>query len=259
MGDLQGRVALVTGGSRGIGRGIAEAYLAEGARVAITGTNADKGAQAIKEMDRPEDSLFIQADAKLRAHCERAVDETIARFGQVDILVNNAGGASNHAPVADLTDEALDDALKWNLWSTFWSSRYAIKPMAERGWGRIINISSVEGKVGKPGIAIYVTAKHAVNGLTKSMAQELGPAGVTVNALCPGVIETDITRAEGPGAAEAMGITYEQLIDMFAQEAATKRVMEVEDVAAVAVLLASDAGGGITGSLISIDGGTAPY
>jgi 3-hydroxybutyrate dehydrogenase/3-oxoacyl-[acyl-carrier protein] reductase len=259
MGDLTGRVATVTGGTRGIGRGIAEAFLAEGAQVVITGTNPDKGAQALREIDRPDDVHYVRADATVREDCERAIDETIERFGKVDILVNNAGGATNHAPVADLTDEAFDAALKWNLWSTFWSSRKVVKPMIERGWGRIINISSVEGKVGKPGIAIYVTAKHAINGLTKAMAQELGTTGVTVNALCPGAIETDVMKAEGPGAAEAMGITYEQLIDQFAQEAATKRIMEVEDVAAVAVLLATDAGGGITGSLISIDGGTAPY
>lgn len=259
MGDLDGRVALVTGGSRGIGRGIAEAFLAEGAKVAITGTTPAKGATAIEEIGDPDNTMFIQANAKVREDCERAVDETTARFGKLDILVNNAGGADNHAPVADLTDEALDDALRWNLWSTFWSSRHAVKPMMERGWGRIINISSVEGKVGKPGISIYVTAKHAVNGLTKSMATETGPTGVTVNALCPGIIETDIVREVGPGAAESMGITYDQLIEAFASEAATKRVMEIEDVANVAVLLASDVGGGITGSLISIDGGTAPY
>jgi 3-hydroxybutyrate dehydrogenase len=259
MGDLTGRVALVTGGSRGIGRAIAEAVLDEGAQVAITGTTADKGARAIAEMARPDDTLFIRADAKVREDCERAIDETIERFGKVDILVNNAGGAANHAPVADLTDESLEDALRWNLWSTFWSSRKVVKPMIERGWGRIINMSSVEGKVGKPGIAVYVTAKHAVNGLTKAMALEVGTTGVTVNALCPGAIETDVMLAEGPGAAEAMGISYEELIDHFAREAATKRIMEVEDVAAVAVLLASEAGAGITGSLISIDGGTAPY
>lgn len=259
MGDLDGRVALVTGGSRGIGRGIAEAFLAEGADVAITGTTQAKGDQALAEIGRPDNTIFIQADAKVREDCERAVDDTVARFGKLDILVNNAGGADNHAAVADLTDEALDDALKWNLWSTFWSSRHAVKPMIERGWGRIINISSVEGKVGKPGISIYVTAKHAVNGLTKSMAAEIGATGVTVNALCPGVIETDIVKEVGPGAAEAMGITYDGLIEAFASEAATKRIMEVEDVANVATLLASDVGGGITGSLISIDGGTAPY
>lgn len=259
MGDLDGRVAVVTGGSRGIGRAIAEAFLDEGAKVVITGTNAEKGAQALAEIDRPDDVTFLQADAMKREDCEAAIDTAISTYGKIDVLVNNAGGADNHAPVADLTDEAMDLALKWCLWSTFWSSRHAVKPMLEQGWGRIINISSVEGKVGKPGISTYVTAKHAVNGLTKSMAQEVGAAGVTVNALCPGVIETDITREVGPAAAESMGITYEELIQHFAQEAATKRIMELEDVAAVAVLLASELGGGISGSLISIDGGTAPY
>jgi NAD(P)-dependent dehydrogenase (short-subunit alcohol dehydrogenase family) len=259
MGDLEGRVAAVTGGTRGIGRAIAETFLEEGAKVVINGTNPDKGARALEEIGRPDDVVFVQGDAKVREDCERVVDTAVEQFGRIDIMVNNAGGASGHAPVVDLTDEAMDDALKWNLWSTLWCSRRALGHMIPQGWGRIINISSVEGKCGKPGLSIYVTAKHAVNGLTKSMAQETGPLGITVNALCPGVIETDIVKAEGPGAAESMGITYDQLIEQFAAEAATKRVMEVEDVAAVAMLLASDAGAGITGSLISIDGGTAPY
>src|SRR4029453_10173886 len=103
------------------------------------------------------------------------------------------------------------------------------------------------------------TAKHAVNGLTKSCAQEGGTLGITVNALCPGAIETDEMLEEGRKGAEMMGMTYAQLLDWFAQESATKRLCEVEDVAHVAVLLASDAGAGITGSMISIDGGTAPY
>jgi 3-hydroxybutyrate dehydrogenase/3-oxoacyl-[acyl-carrier protein] reductase len=125
--------------------------------------------------------------------------------------------------------------------------------------GRVMSISSLEGKVGKPGIAIYVAAKHAVNGLIKSAAHEVGTLGITVNALCPGAIETDIMKTEGPPAAESMGMDYEGLLNMFAQESAIKRLNDVEDVATVATLLASDAGAGITGSLISIDGGTAPY
>jgi 3-hydroxybutyrate dehydrogenase/3-oxoacyl-[acyl-carrier protein] reductase len=137
--------------------------------------------------------------------------------------------------------------------------RAALQHMIPQQWGRIINISSVEGKVGKPAISIYVASKHAINGLTKSCAQEVGTLGITVNALCPGAIETDVMKAEGPGAAEAMGTTYEGLLDMFAQESAVKRLNECEDVALVAVLLASDAGAGITGSMISIDGGTSPY
>jgi NAD(P)-dependent dehydrogenase (short-subunit alcohol dehydrogenase family) len=259
MGELTGRVAAITGGTRGIGRAIAEAFLAEGCKVVINGTNADKGAQAVAELGRPEDVVFVQGNAKVREDCERVVDQTVEHFGRIDIMVNNAGGATNHAPVAQLTDEALDDALKWNLWSTFWCSRKAVNYMIPQGWGRIINISSVEGKCGKPGLSIYVIAKHAINGLTKSMAQEVGTLGITVNSLCPGVIETDIVREQGPQAAEAMGISYEQLIEYFVEESATKRVMAVDDVAAVAMLLASTAGAGITGSLISIDGGTSPY
>jgi NAD(P)-dependent dehydrogenase (short-subunit alcohol dehydrogenase family) len=259
MGELTGRVAAITGGTRGIGRAIAEAFLDEGCKVVINGTNADKGAQALDEIGRPDDVLFVQGDAKVREDCERVVDQAVDHFGRIDIMVNNAGGATNHAPVASLTDEALEDALKWNLWSTFWCSRKAVNYMIPQGWGRIINISSVEGKCGKPGLSIYVIAKHAINGLTKSMAQEVGTMGITVNSLCPGAIETDIVKAQGPQAAEAMGITYEQLIEYFVEESSTKKVMEVEDVAAVAMLLASEAGAGITGSLISIDGGTAPY
>ena len=259
MGELTGRVAAITGGTRGIGRAIAEAFLAEGCKVVLNGTSSDKGAQALAEIGRPDDTLFVQGDAKVREDCERVVDQTVEHFGRIDIMVNNAGGATNHAPVAQLTDEALDDALKWNLWSTFWCSRKAVNYMIPQGWGRIINISSVEGKCGKPGLSIYVIAKHAINGLTKSMAQEVGTQGITVNSLCPGVIETDIVKTQGPQAAEAMGITYEQLIEYFVEESSTKKVMEVEDVAAVAMLLASEAGAGITGSLISIDGGTAPY
>jgi 3-hydroxybutyrate dehydrogenase len=259
MGELTGRVAAITGGTRGIGRAIAEAYLAEGCKVVINGTNSEKGAQALAEIGRPDDVFFVEGDAKVREDCERVVDQAVEHFGRIDIMVNNAGGATNHAPVADLTDEALEDALKWNLWSTFWCSRKAVNYMIPQGWGRIINMSSVEGKCGKPGLSIYVIAKHAINGLTKSMAQEVGTMGITVNSLCPGVIETDIVKAQGPQAAAAMGITYEQLIEYFVEESSTKRVMEVEDVAAVAMLLASEAGAGITGSLISIDGGTAPY
>lgn len=258
-GELAGRVATVTGGTRGIGRAIAEAFLDEGAKVVITGTDADRGTRALSELARPDDVHFVRANARVREDCERVVVETISHFGAIEILVNNAGGSTGHATVAELTDEAFDDALKWNLWSTLWCSRRAVEPMVAQGWGRIINMSAVEGKVGKPGMAPFVTAKHAINGLTKSMAQELGTLGVTVNALCPGVIETDGVRTTGPQAAETMGLTYEQLINLSAQSAATKRIMEVADVAAVAVLLASEAGAGITGSMISIDGGISPY
>ncbi len=259
MGELDGRVAAITGGTRGIGRACAEAFLAEGAQVVVNGRSEEKGAQALAEMDAGDRAHFIAGDMKQREDCEALVDGTVEHYGRIDVLVNNAGGSTGAAPVAEMTDEAMQDALVWNFWHTFWCTRKALGHMIPQQWGRIINISSVEGKMGKPAVSHYVAAKHAINGLTKSCAVEVGTLGITVNALCPGAIETDVMRSEGPGAAEAMGLTYQGLLDVFAQEAAIKRLNEVEDVGIVAALLASDAGAGITGSLISIDGGTSPY
>jgi 3-hydroxybutyrate dehydrogenase len=259
MGTLDGQVACITGGTRGIGRAIAEAFVAEGAKVVINGRSPEKGAAAVAEMNAGDSVHFIAGDVKQREDCDALIDATVAKFGRLDILVANAGGASNHAPIAQLTDESMQDAMVWNFWHTFWTMRRALNVMIPQGSGRIMAISSVEGKVGKPGISTYVASKHAINGLIKSAAKEVGPLGITVNALCPGAIETDVMKAEGPGAAVAMGTTYEGLLEMFAQESAIKRLNDVEDVSAVAVLLASPAGAGITGSLISIDGGTSPY
>jgi 3-hydroxybutyrate dehydrogenase len=259
MGELDGRVAVISGGTRGIGRGIAEAFLREGAKVVISGRDAEKGARAVAEIGAGDDVLFVQGDSAVRADCERLITATVEKYGRIDILVNNAGGSKDNAPVAQLTDEAMEFALNVNLWSTFWCTRKAFEYMIPQQWGRVINISSLEGKVGKPGISTYVTAKHAVNGFTKSCAHEVGTLGITVNSLCPGAIETDMMMTEGPAAAASMGMTYEAFLDWFAQESVIKRLNEVDDVAAVASLLVSEAGAGITGALISIDGGTAPY
>lgn len=205
---------------------------------------------------------FIAGDVMSREFCEQLVDDTVAHFGRIDIMVPNAGGAVGAvgaATVVDMTDEAMSDTMTWIFWHSFWTTRRALKYMIPQTWGRIMYVSSVEGKAGKPAISHYVAAKHAVNGLTKSASKEVGTLRITVNALCPGAIETDVMKEQGPGAAEAMGLTYQGLLDWFASESAIKRLNEVEEVAAVAVLLASDAGAGITGSLISIDGGTSPY
>jgi NAD(P)-dependent dehydrogenase (short-subunit alcohol dehydrogenase family) len=131
--------------------------------------------------------------------------------------------------------------------------------MLPRKNGRIINISSVEGKHGKPVLTAYVAAKHAINGLTKAAAKEVGTQGVTVNAICPGLVITDIIQRNGPHTAEAMGITFDEMIGLFSAESAIKRPNTPAEVAAVAVLLASDVAAGITGAIYSVDGGTAAY
>ena len=256
---LDNRVAAITGGSAGIGRAIAESYLAEGAIVTIMARNAEKAAATLKEIGAGDRLVFIQGDATNQNDIEAFIDKTVETHGRIDILVNNAGGAGDLQPAVNLSDEAFDLCMKWNVYSTFWATRRALKHMLDNKWGRVINMSSVEGKNGKAVLTAYVTAKHAVNGMTKSIAREVGTEGITVNAICPGLIITDIVKDNGPATAAAMGISFEEMVAMFASESAINRPNKVEEVAAVALLLASEDGGGITGALISVDGGTAHY
>jgi 3-hydroxybutyrate dehydrogenase/3-oxoacyl-[acyl-carrier protein] reductase len=257
---LDKRVAVITGGSRGIGRGIAEKFLAEGAAVVIGGKSQDKGLRAIDEMGVGDRATFLQCDVRREEDVNNLVDEAAKRYGSADILVNNAGGSDRWALVHELSDEAWQNALDLNLNAVFWGTRRALKYMLERGWGRIINISSVEGKqANKPAVSHYITNKHAINGFTKAVAHEYGPRGITCNAICPGAVETDLMMEAGPTVAAQAGITSEQFLDNYAQEAAIKRLNTVEEVAAMAALLASEVGGGITGALINVDGGTSQW
>lgn len=257
--QLEGKTAAITGGTAGIGRGIAETFLAEGANIALMARNPEKGARLLEEMDAGDRAMFVAGDVMDQKSVEGFVDQTVERFGTVDILVNNAGGAGDLAPLVDLSDESFDQAMKWNIYATFWATRRALKPMIAQKSGRVINISSTEGKMGKPTFAPYTIAKHGINGMTKSVAQEVGTLGITVNAICPGLVLTDLIMDSGPATAAGMGMTFDEMIDMFSQESALKRPNTVEEVAAMALLLASDAGAGITGALLSVDGGTAQY
>lgn len=256
---LQGKIAAITGGTAGLGRGIAEAFLAEGASVALMARNADKAKKVLDEIGAGDRAIFVAGDVMQQGDIEGFIDKTVEHFGRIDILVNNAGGAGDLQPMVNLSDHAFDEAMKWNVYSTFWATRRALKTMLAQKWGRVINLSSMEGKHGKPVFTAYTAAKHAINGMTKSLAREVGTEGVTANCICPGLVITDIIRNSGPATAEAMGMTFDEMVTMFAQEAAIKRPNTVEEVAAVAVLLASDAGAGITGAAISVDGGTAQY
>ena len=260
MGKLDGKVACITGGTRSIGRAMAEAFIAEGASVVVNGRDEAKGQQCLAEMNAGDRAAFYAGDASKQSAVEGLIDFTIERFGKLDICCLNSGGVSMTAPVAKMTDEEWQLEIDWNLNHVFWGMRRALQHMMPREAGRIIVTSSVEGKLGKPGIPGYSTTKHAVNGLVKSAAQEVGTMGITVNAILPGIIETDIVRSTGPDSAVAMGLAgYDELINMFAQESAIKRPNKVEEVAAVAVMLASDAARNMTGCLFPVDGGTMPY
>ena len=256
--DLTGKVAAITGGTRGIGRGIAEVFLAAGASVAINGRSPDKGAATLADMAAGDRAIFVQGDVTDQGDVERFVDTTITTFGKIDILVNNAGGSSGFAPVSELSDDSWQEAAAWILHSAFWATRAALRDMSTRDYGRIINISSVEGRqANKANVSHYITFKHALNGFTKAVAFEWGARGITCNALSPGAVETDLMKLSGPAAAETMGLSYEEFLDGYAQDAAINRLNTVDEIAAMALLLVSELGGGITGAILPVDGGTA--
>jgi len=260
MGKLDGKVAAITGSTRSIGRGIADAFLREGASVVINGRDAAKGAQALEEMKAGDRAAFWQGDAMDQKAVEGIVDYAVERFGQLDIMVCNSGGVAQSAPVASMTDEEWNLEVTWNLNHVFWGMRKALQHMIPRQTGRVIVMSSVEGKNGKPGIPGYNATKHGVLGLMKAASKEVGTLGITVNAILPGLVITDIVRETGPATAIQMGLpSFEAMVDMFVADSAIKRPNTVEEVAAVAVLLASDVAAGITGTCFPVDGGTLPY
>ena len=254
---LEGRVAAVSGGTRGIGRAIAEAFLAEGASVVINGRSPEKGAAALVEMNGGERVAFWPGSVADQVVAEGLVDHAVETYGTIDILVCNAGGVRDTAPVMEMSDEEWQYELDLNLNHTFWATRRALRHMVPQGSGRVLAISSVEGKVAKPNISGYAAHKHAINGFVKSVAREVGVNGVTVNAICPGIVVTDMVQ-ERAGRAQGLG-GVEELISFYTAHTALQRPVTVEEVAAFAVHLVSEEGAGFSGGTISLDGGDAYY
>ncbi len=254
---LDGRVAAVSGGTRGIGRAIAEAFLDEGASVVINGRSPEKGAAALAEMNGGDRVAFWPGSVADQVVAEGLVDHAVENYGRIDILVCNAGGIGDTAPVVEMSDEEWQYELNLNLNHTFWTTRRALRYMIPQGSGRVIAISSVEGKVAKPNIAGYTANKHAINGFVKSVAREVGVNGVTVNAICPGIVVTDMVQERAGRAQGLSGV--DELISFYTAHTALQRPVTVEEVAAFAVHLASDEGAGFSGGTISLDGGDAYY
>jgi 3-hydroxybutyrate dehydrogenase/3-oxoacyl-[acyl-carrier protein] reductase len=254
---LQDKAAFVTGGSAGIGRAIVEAYLAEGARVVVGSRNPEVGEKLLDELAAGDALHFVPTDVTRQGDVEALVDRTVELLGGLDIAVLNAGGVGTSAPIMKMSDEEWRFELDINLNHTFWGMRQALRHMTERGAGRVITMSSIEGKHAKAGVAGYVANKHAINGLTKAAAKEVGPSGITVNAICPGLVLTDLPKSKD---GQGLGVgSFQAVVDLYSREAALQRTVTVEEVAAAAVFLASDAASGITGTLLSVDGGTAHY
>ena len=260
MNQLDHRVAVVTGGSRGIGAGIVRAFLREGVKVAFNGRSAEKGQALVDELATPEGLWYCQGSVTENEDVRSLVDGAVERFGRLDILVNNAGGSGALGPIAELSEAAWEHDLRLNLTSVFLTTKAALKHMLPARYGTIINISSVEGKVAAPSMGAYVATKHGVNGLTKAVAAEVGRAGITVNAICPGLILTDAVTGGGPELARSLGMSFDEMVEnIFKSKTLTGELNTVEQVAEMALFLASPAGRGITGATLSVDGGIAPY
>jgi NAD(P)-dependent dehydrogenase (short-subunit alcohol dehydrogenase family) len=260
---LAGRTAFVTGGGRGIGRAVALAFASEGARlfvVARTAAEVERVAGEVRAVSGGDAAAHAVCDVADPRSVSRAFDEARAFFGNggPDILVNNAGIAES-TKFADTSDEFWQRHIAVNLSGTFYCMRAALPAMVARGWGRIVNVASIAGKTGAPYIAAYSASKHGVLGLTRSAALEVATKGVTINAVCPGYVDTDMTTRALENIEAKTGRKREESLEAIKRMSPQNRLVTPEEVAALALLLASDEGRGITGQAINVDGGTVLF
>lgn len=243
--EMAGKVVLITGGSRGIGAAVAREFRATGARVAVTGRDADALQTLVGELGGPDHALAVPADISDPQAVADMVGRVVNEFGRLDFAVNNAaGGGHPPTPLAEVSLEAFDSGLAVTLRGVFLSMRAEIPAMVRAGGGAIVNVSSTAGLQAVGGLATYVAAKHGVEGLTKVGALDYAAQGVRVNALAPGPILTDNLKRAGSSAQQAA-----------ADAMPLGRVGDPQEVAAAAVWLCSDRAGFITGTTLTIDGG----
>ncbi|MER2198105.1 3-hydroxybutyrate dehydrogenase [Methylobacterium brachiatum] len=255
---LTSKTALVTGSTSGIGLAIARALAAQGANVVINGFG---DAQAIEETragierEYGVTAHYSAADMSKPEAVAEMVREAKAAFGAIDVLVNNAG-IQFVSPIEEFPPEKWEQIIAINLSSAFHAMHAAIPGMKARGWGRIINTASAHSLVASPFKSAYVAAKHGISGLSKAAALELAPHRITVNCISPGYVWTPLVEAQIPDTMKARGLTKEQVIEEVMLKAQpTKEFVTVDQVAALAVFLCSDAASQITGANISMDGG----
>ena len=258
---LENRLAFITGGGRGIGRAIALAFAREGASIVVAARTSEQIENVANEAAEQSavDAFAIECDVADRESVKLVFERVNEKFSRgPDILVNNAGIVET-APFVK-TDEALwERHLRVNLTGTYRCTRAALPAMLGGRWGRIINIASIAGKTGAPYVSAYAASKHGVLGLTRSLALEVATIGITVNAICPGYVDTDMTARGVENIVKHTGISADEAVEALKRMSPQNRMVTAEEVAAVALLLASEEGRGINGQAINVDGGTVLY
>ena len=255
---LEGKVALVTGSTSGIGLGIAKAMAAQGASVMLNGLGKPEdiaaAQQAVKDAGSPKVD-FHGADLTKVDQIEDLVKKLKDSFGRVDIVVNNAG-IQHVAPLDEFPPDQWELIIQLNLVAAFHVLRLTIPMMKQQGWGRVINMGSAHSLVASPFKSAYVAAKHGLAGLGKTLALEVAQQNITVNTICPGYVKTPLVDGQIADTAKARNMTPEQVVkDVILAAQPTKQFTTVEQVADLTVFLCSDSAANITGSLQSIDGG----
>ncbi|WP_205507845.1 3-hydroxybutyrate dehydrogenase [Myxococcus vastator] len=252
MNPHSGRCALVTGAAHGIGLAVAEALTAQGVRVLLADLDEVAGAEAARRLTG---ARFQRADVSSREDCRALVATAEREWGRLDILVNNAG-VQHVSPVEDFPEDRWEQLLRIMLVGPFLLTRYALPLMYAREWGRIINVSSLHGLVASPYKSAYVSAKHGLMGLTKTVALEAADKGVTVNAVCPAYVRTPLVERQIADQARVHGISEAEVVEkVMLAPAAVKRLLEPSEVAAYITFLCSDAAAGITGAAQVMDCG----
>jgi 3-hydroxybutyrate dehydrogenase len=250
--DLSGKAALVTGAASGIGRAIAEDLSTHGACVLVADMNAEAGDSVARALPR---AVFQRADVTSREDCRALVSRAVSEWGGIDILVNNAG-VQHVAAVEDFPEDRWEQLIRIMLIAPFLLTKYALPSMYARGWGRIVNIASIHGLVASPYKSAYVSAKHGLLGLTRTVALEAGDKGVTCNAICPSYVRTPLVERQIDDLAAANHLSADEVVEqIMLAPAARKRLLDPTEVAAFATFLCSEAAGGITGSAQTIDCG----
>ena len=253
MKRFQSRIVLVTGASRGIGRAIARAYLNEGAKVALVSRDRSRLDDLASEWNRSgRRALAIQCDVSEADQVVSAFDKVEEAWGKLDVVVNNAG-ISGRTPLSSDSDELWHAIIQTNLSGTFLVSRRATTLMS--AGGSIVNMSSVLGRFGVPGYAAYCASKHGVIGLTRAMALELAPRDITVNAICPGWVQTDMAEKGLQETAAVLGISPGEFREQAIEGVPQRRFLEPEEVARLTLFLSSDEARGVTGQAYNLCGG----